>query len=394
MKKVISIFYIFISIYSSAQKQGNIWYFSDSCGLDFSNGIPVELTNGGISNTTGLACEGNATISDSAGNLLFYADAVKVWNKNHQIMPNGSGLMGGASSTQGAFIIPQPGSDHLYYLFTTDEYQHNLQNGLRYNIIDMCLNYGLGDVVSTKKNILLLDTVSEKMAGTNHANGADVWLVVHKYFSDAFYAYRISSNGIIETVISHVGSTQPHPGDNSYDPAIGQLKISPDGTKLALVFSNTTPCVAELFNFNNSTGLVSNAISLPTDGGEYGVSFSPDNSKLYISSANAHVLFQYDLSAGNSSAIIASKTLVYFAPFYTVTGMQLGPNGKIYVVDNYRYLDVINNPNALGVTCNYVPDATRLLGPKVYWSLPNFIDSFSYPNTIVHCNIEVKEIDK
>lgn len=36
--------------------------------------------------------EACASISDSAGNLLFYTNGEKVWNKNHEVMPNGEGL--------------------------------------------------------------------------------------------------------------------------------------------------------------------------------------------------------------------------------------------------------------------------------------------------------------
>jgi hypothetical protein len=49
--------------------------------LDFSNGAPVALTDRQID-----TAEGCATISDANGQLLFYTDGKKVWNKNHQVM--------------------------------------------------------------------------------------------------------------------------------------------------------------------------------------------------------------------------------------------------------------------------------------------------------------------
>jgi hypothetical protein len=36
-------------------------------------------------------------------------------------MPNGSGLMGSSSSTQAALAIPKPGSQTIYYLFTSTD---------------------------------------------------------------------------------------------------------------------------------------------------------------------------------------------------------------------------------------------------------------------------------
>ncbi len=379
MKKIYLLLTItLLTINAYCQKQGNIWYFADSSGIDFSSGSPVVLTNGNL-HLPGLGTEGTATISDSAGHLLFYANAEQVWNRNMQFMPNGSGLLGGRSSTQGAFIIPKPGSSRYFYLFTTDQFQNNLQKGLRYNIIDMCLDNGLGDVMANEKNILLLDTVAEKMAGTNHANGTDIWLVTHKYFSDAFYAYRITANGITDTVITHIGTYEPNQ-PNNYGAAIGQMKISPDGSKLALVFSNTTPSVAELYDFNNTTGVVSNVVNLPTDDYEYGVSFSPDNSKLYISTLTNELINQYDSLTSSASTIIATKTLI--ANSFQFGGMQLGPDGKIYLVD-FQHMDVINNPNLPGLSCNFVHYAFTLGGRHSDYGITNFIDSYHYHNGVL-----------
>jgi len=89
-----------------SQKQGNIWYFGDHVGLDFSTGNPITLVNG----QTDASVEGTAVMSDSSGALLFYSDGSKIWNRNHQIMPNGDSLLGHWSSTQSSLIIPLPGS--------------------------------------------------------------------------------------------------------------------------------------------------------------------------------------------------------------------------------------------------------------------------------------------
>jgi hypothetical protein len=381
MKKHFLFILLFIPLFFYSQKQGNVWYFADSCELDFNSGSPVVMPNGNISSPNGNG-EGTATISDSIGKLLFYANGRNVWNRIHQVMPNGYSLLGGASSTQAAFIIPIPGSDSLFYLFTTDEFQNNLVNGLRYNVVDMCLDNGLGDITPGKKNILLLDTVAEKMAGTNHANGTDYWLVTHKFYSDAFYSFHISASGI-DTVISHVGIYEPNL-PNDVGAAIGQMKISPDGTKLALAFCNTSPEVVELFDFDNNTGIVSNEISLPTNGGEYGISFSPDNTKLYVSTLNSHSLFEYYIASGNPNQIIASKLLIYNNN-YPMAGIQLGPDGKIYCVDD-NYLDVIDNPNGMGNACNFTYHAIYLGGHHSFYGITNFIDSYHYNNTVPSCN--------
>ncbi|TXI67741.1 MAG: hypothetical protein E6Q46_02540 [Flavobacterium sp.] len=74
---------------SFAQGEANIWYFGNKAGISFNSGVPVPLLDGQMQ-----ADEGCATLSDANGNLLFYTNGITVWNRNHQIMPNGTGLMG------------------------------------------------------------------------------------------------------------------------------------------------------------------------------------------------------------------------------------------------------------------------------------------------------------
>jgi hypothetical protein len=368
------------------QKQGNIWYFQGN-GIDFNSGAPVLLTNGQIPSGNGI--EGTASIADSAGNILFYATAQQIWNRNHQPMAYGHGLLGGLSSTQGVFIVPLPNSDSLFYVFTLDEMQNCFQNGLRYSIVDMCLYNGLGSVVMPHKNIPLLDSAGEKMAATFHANGNDIWLVVHPYFSDAFYAYLITEHGIVDTVISHVGSY--HPADSSADcyQAIGQMKISPDGSKLALVNANAfTHSIRELFDFNTTSGVVSNVMDLEPDSvfQYYGVAFSPDNSKLYLTKLTPpYQVLQYDLSSGIPANIVASKTILQSTNSSSFGGLQLGPDGKIYIVaQGTNYISIIPDPNNPGVSCGYIVQGLTNVNP-MQWSLPNFIDSYAYKHGVTGC---------
>ena len=77
-------FFIMICIFLYSQKQANWWYFGQNAGMSFAGGPPVVVTNGQIN-----TFEGVASISDVAGNLLFYTDGTFVYNKNHIQMPNG-----------------------------------------------------------------------------------------------------------------------------------------------------------------------------------------------------------------------------------------------------------------------------------------------------------------
>jgi hypothetical protein len=386
MKKLLFVLVFSSTVPALSQKQGNIWYFGFYCGLDFNSGNPVELFNGQTYGNSHSEAEGTASHADSSGNLLFYTNGSRIWNRRHQVMPNGDSLLGNQSSTQAALILPRPGSSQYYYVFTTSDYLYqNLENGFRYSVVDMCLDSGRGDVITSQKNILVLDTVAEKLTAVRHANGIDYWVLVHKYFSRSFYAYHLTSAGISATVVSTIGSNHPLPFLPKFTTfASGQMKASPNGQKLAAVSTNGHGIV-EYFDFDPGTGVISNSVNLQGGYsiGYYGVSFSPDNSKLYVASnLNGLDIYQYDLNAGsgNPDSVKASRIAITHA-YKSFWGLQLAPNGKIYVTRQpTSLLGAINSPNNKGLNCNYVDSATKFGG---FWGgigLPNFVDSYDYHN--------------
>jgi len=70
-----------------SQGEFNQWRFGNNAGLNF-NVIPPASVSGSAMQTINSP----VSVSDSVGNLLFYSDGATVWNRNNQIMPNGSGL--------------------------------------------------------------------------------------------------------------------------------------------------------------------------------------------------------------------------------------------------------------------------------------------------------------
>lgn len=390
------LFYPLMGIY--AQKQGNIWMFGQGGALDFNSGIPVPFTGSQIYGTPTqsgqyMYSEGSSSISDSSGRLVFYSNGQTAWNSSNQVMLNGDSIAGYYSSTSSAFIVPVPLNDSLYYLFTTDGLERLLQGGLRYSIVDRCLDDGNGGVVASQKNILLLDTASEKLCAIAHPNGTDVWLIAHKHFTNAFYAYRITPTGINPPIITHIGAV--HGGNYSYyngcGTAIGQMKASSNGLKIGFVFSNVSPAVAEVLDFNPTTGVLSNAISLTTFQGAYGFEFSPDNSKVYITSLNG--LDQYDISSGDYSITNASRVQISSA-FCLPSPMQLGPDGKIYVSRCNSQLGIINNPNSSGASCFYTGNGMSISPATNNTSLPLFIAGYNYTNRPIAKCADKLDIDE
>src|SRR3970282_601325 len=172
--------FFLLTLYTSiafSQQEASNWYFGNYAGIKFHpDGSVTALTDGKLSTN-----EGCASLSNANGDLLFYTDGTTVWNKNHQVMQNGSGLMGNWSSTQSATIVPKPGSTNLYYVFTLD-YEIN-PNGFRYSIIDINLDGGLGGV-TIEKNILIYTPSDEKISIVKHKNGNDFWVVTHGWNSN------------------------------------------------------------------------------------------------------------------------------------------------------------------------------------------------------------------
>ncbi|MBF4986184.1 hypothetical protein FNJ87_18310, partial [Nonlabens mediterrranea] len=147
----LSYLYIALLLFSfnflHGQGEASNWYFGENAGLTFNGGFPTALINGNLN-----TAEGCAAISDSQGNLRFYTDGRSVYNRDHLVMPNGSQLQGNSSSTQSGLIVPHPGNTNLYYIFTLQSLA--APGGLRYSVVDMSLDTGLG-AVTTDKNILL-----------------------------------------------------------------------------------------------------------------------------------------------------------------------------------------------------------------------------------------------
>ncbi len=73
-----------------AQGETLHWYFGNEAGINFHNDGNVSSDINGRLNSF----EGCTTISDPAGNLLFYTDGLTVYNQDHGMMENGNNLLG------------------------------------------------------------------------------------------------------------------------------------------------------------------------------------------------------------------------------------------------------------------------------------------------------------
>ena len=144
-------------------------------------------------------------------------------------MPNGDSIFACNSSVQMSLIVPKPGSNNIFYVFTTDCFENNYKYGLRYSIVDMTKNNHFGDVI--QKNILLANPVSEKLTAIRHENGVDIWVIAHEWNTNGFISFLVTNQGVnTSPILSNVGLVFQNQNPSN---AIGYLKPSPNGKILA-----------------------------------------------------------------------------------------------------------------------------------------------------------------
>ena len=364
------------------QLQNNNWVFGFGARVNFSGPIPVGSSNAAINSN-----ESTASVSDpSTGQLLFYTDGLKVWDANNDVMPNGSNLLGGFynSCTQGALIVPFPEDNQRYYLFTLEELEALslvpvIDNGLRYSVVDMTLNGGLGDVQVATLNTPLATDLTEKLIVIRSAEIQGFWVIAHKKNANEFLAWKIDACGVTaQPVVSAVGSNFASAPFGANEAWSGAMDASPDGNRIGMPVDWSDRI--EFFDFNKTTGVVSNPItvnvtddSTPPFLRKYGACFSPDGSKFYYTNMNS--VYQLDLSTYTSAAIASSITLIY-SPLLEPNNndcfqIEEAPNNRLYVaIGNTARLDEISNPNLLGLGCGYVVNAVSFSPATCQLGLP------------------------
>lgn len=378
MKYAHTFLLLFIIGFAFSQGEADKWVLRPNALVNFSGGTPVLTT----AVTDLLFTESGTCISDETGNLLFYSDGKIVWGADGNVLPNGNDLSPVywntiLTTTQGSIFINKPNDENQYYLISLSA------NGiLSYSVLDRTLNSGIGDVVS-KQNLIVRDTLTEKMAVTKHCNNRDYWLVVVKVkyqtidppvYTLEFLSYLVTEQGINPSPVRSNVKT--------ICSLYGQMKFNNAGNELAFAEANTLV----LCHFDPYSGAVSlkREISLPLGNG-YGLEYAPNDSLIYINEK------QYDLythsliplltfpSPAQLQRAIDGKIYRFHYPQNEVTSFEnssgLHSNGwQISAnTDFTSHIAAIASPNLSGTACDYVPTAITINHPginKNYMNLP------------------------
>jgi hypothetical protein len=345
------------------------WVFSEKNGLKFDTNTPKPTPFSGTK-IPQVNREGCASISDSNGNLLFYTNGVDVWDSANDVKNPNNQLLGDASSTQSAIIVPVPNNSDEYYIFTTDGSVHNPPfnhfNGVKINVTNWNITE-LADIMTLPSN----DGFSpvEKLTAIPHANCRDFWVItVIQEGSDPDTGNNSnqSQQGIINAPgifriflvdpsgVQHISDIPA--GNNIFDS--GYLKASSDRKLLGV--ANSIANDLYVYPFDNASGTITvpNVIKIPIPPdakakgmGIYGIEFSPDSKTLYFSvTAYGKIgrLYQADPTGATPANLI--KTLPSGGD-YGIAALQLGPDGIIYFArPQLEYLGAIENPNVGGAS--------------------------------------------
>lgn len=379
MKRYLIILLLFYSNTVRCQLYDNIW------PLGYSPHTEVNFINGVFDTSSSTYMFdfflSNSSMSDSAGNLIYYTNGIYVANRNHDTLLNSNNFNtgwgqsfyanGGLGYVQSLISLPKPGSNSNYFIFycsnehffsspsPTGPYQNLQPFRLKFSEIDMSLDNGLGGIKSGRKaKTIILDTLYlGRLSATRHGNGRDWWIVCRKFNSNGYYVSHLCDTGIRTTSLQYIGLSEGA-ADSTVDfDAIGQAAFSPDGSKYLMVGPSN---IINVFDFDRCSGTFFNARVINFTDFNYratGCSFSPNSKYIYINSLIQ--LFQYNTDFNNldsTQTLIADRDSFPFGGIPTLFGInQLGPDNKIYLgtLNGTRYLHVINQPDSSSSSCDF-----------------------------------------
>ena len=383
-KVAIFLLYFLISFnYGHAQKHDHNWIFGYNgdfttdtiSGSNFIHFDDYEFYAQVPSPDSGLFdfAEYCVNYSDKVGNLLFYSNGIKIWDRNHKEMEGSDGFNEhefhrlydgfGLPLNQGGIVLPEPDHDsiHFYIHMKLDYYEENdhIQPyglNLYYSSIVQASNTYLD---SSKSSIIISDTLERGgLSANRHANGRDWWVVMPRKKSNLYHIILIDPSGPLLLKSDEVGS--PIKANHG----VHQAHFSPDGSKYirnsALHYTDVRDAYLDIYDFDRCTGTLSNhrQFQYADDAIAGGNAISPNSRFLYAHQGER--LYQYDLEADDiqQSAILVGEYDGYLdQDFFTTSfyNMQLAPDDKIYMtcISGIKPMHVIHYPNKKGLDCGF-----------------------------------------
>lgn len=357
-------------------RENDNWYFGDYAGVSFAGSTPVALTDSQM-----FASEGTGVASDKAGKLLFYTNGANVYNREHQIMLNGSGLNGHESIEQ-IVIVRSTKNTGLFYVFSagTSDVPGFYAS---YSVVDMSLGdigsdgNPLGKVVT--RNIPILDPAGNKIrteavTAVMHADSRTFWILIPN--GNNLLSYRLSGTGLDPVpVVSSLGVSNPL--TEGHFGIKGSPKVNTNAgfshyLSLSL-FSSLNGYMNKVFSFDSMTGKLTNHFSMLINTSiSYSSEFSAYGKILYL---GHNKMYAINMEASTTTPVY--NEIFSGAPGVEFYGIQRNKYDDIYLSNKVQpYLSKINNPNVFGGSSINL-NAVYLGGKNTYYGLPQQLFSSS-----------------
>ncbi|HMJ67284.1 MAG TPA: gliding motility-associated C-terminal domain-containing protein [Cyclobacteriaceae bacterium] len=351
--------------YGLQSQTSNKWYFGDKAGIDFNKQPPQALNESAMTPP-----EGCAIVCDRNGQTIFYTDGNTVFDKTHTAIATGIG--GSLAATQSSLIVPVPGDETIYYIFTTQAINGSDSLQLKYSLFDLKKNNGKGAVV--KQNVLLFMKSGERVTASGQ------WLIVHELGNSTFRSYPISDQGIGNQVYSSVGTDHSLAIQQNGE---GYMKLGPRDIVAVPISTPGTSNRIELFHLNDTTGTLNDYKNVnlnEPNGSIYGIEFSPAGNKLFASvryTGGTSAIYEYSI---DSLLRVRFRQRIPVAA--DVGAIQIGPDGQIYVAmnssgNNTQLGTILANEDTLATSSFNLQGFALASGTVSKLGLPNFIQNNS-----------------
>ncbi len=379
---------------AQAQREAWNWHFGLHRALSFT-ADSVWMVPDRVYQTV----EGGGAYSDYDGSLLFFTDGALVWDHLQQpvsYLP----LRSYSSVTQTGLVVRRPGSANKFHIMNNYMW-HEKELGERaeyyFSLYSSIIRRHpfTGNLSIVKRDSLLTIESTEKVCAIGHANGWDVWIVMHEMNGSRLRSYLLSDSGVgvDRYVLSETGARWGTGNRKFWSTDImGCMKATPSGNLIVAARGH----FLEFFRFSPLSGQVTSLFTIPAcdfplgNSWTYGVEFSLNEEVLYVTTIydapsaeyGKSFLFQYDISVLDTTRIKASCRVldsIYtrkgaWPPLYPCIGaLQAGPNGKIYgsIDRSIGPILEICTPDSLGPAAG-VRRTSFAFDTTGYASLPTF----------------------
>lgn len=368
MRRIAFTFFLTVCcVISKAQNENANWFFAGYPSVYYNFKTDVWDTVPYINRDF---FETNTSISDTNGNLLFYTNGCHLYNKLHWPLTGETGFNAGfltshfdnqghgLSTRQSAIILKRPGSEKEYYVFhltSNDSILNEFNDRLYYTTVDMNLAQGYGAVTSLNNILISKDSMGGfNMNAVKHANGKDWWIIAPCYFTNKYFTFLLTEQGIVQRDTQWIGELTGR--------WRGAGVFSADGSKFAngnIMYEGVidSPKI-NVFDFDRCTGKLSNPLIITPyalDGINQGagtLSFSPSGRFLYTS-PRLNQIMQYDLLSLNPQNSVVNVGLLPEFGFRKFYSQQFMPDEKI-MIDGFNSpsgKSIIQFPDEEGISC-------------------------------------------